>query len=36
MADAPAERILRAEKVKGGMTGGGAWLTLTTHRLLFT
>jgi hypothetical protein len=30
------ERILRAEKVKDGMIGGNAWLTLTTERLVFT
>ena len=30
------ERILRAEKVKDGMMGGNAWLTLTNERLVFT
>jgi hypothetical protein len=37
MSEPPVqERILRAEKVKGGMMGGNSWLTLTTARLLFT
>lgn len=30
------ERVLRAEKVKDGMMGGNAWLTLTNERLVFT
>lgn len=31
-----AERVVRAEKVKDGMMGGNAWLTLTNERLVFT
>jgi hypothetical protein len=30
------ERILRAERVTGGMTGPVGWLTLTTDRLMFS
>ena len=30
------ERVLRAERVTGGMTGPVAWLTLTTDRLIFS